>query len=278
MCEKVCALAHTSRRVRSRQLRRARVRIIVFLFDRKGNFLSNKKTAPISGNCLNQEERQTGLEPATSTLARWRTTNCTTVAFTFRCVSATKFIISYVFIKCKHFFHFFYIFMKKKLPLLHITQLTYPVLHPSQNESRRNIPAAFVSALLQNLAVVMSSTHIFRIAQRSAIVFQPRLLAGNRMLHSCRMVAATNRCYCKLYISKPLSHRNIQMHKTKQDHIMKPASNPLLRRLFLRQIRYDQQKKNCCCKNHHWSSHMLTLFSQSCANRDPVFLMCLLSL
>ena len=27
------------------------------------------------------EERQTGLEPATSTLARWRTTNCTTVAF-----------------------------------------------------------------------------------------------------------------------------------------------------------------------------------------------------
>ena len=26
------------------------------------------------------EERQTGLEPATSTLARWRTTNCTTVA------------------------------------------------------------------------------------------------------------------------------------------------------------------------------------------------------
>ena len=86
-----------------------------FLFDRKGNFLSNKKTAPISGNCLNQEERQTGLEPATSTLARWRTTNCTTVAFTFRCISATKFIISYVFIKCKHFFHFFYIFMKKKI-------------------------------------------------------------------------------------------------------------------------------------------------------------------
>ena len=29
------------------------------------------------------EERQTGLEPATSTLARWRTTNCTTVAFSF---------------------------------------------------------------------------------------------------------------------------------------------------------------------------------------------------
>ena len=27
------------------------------------------------------EERQTGLEPATSTLARWRTTNCTTIAF-----------------------------------------------------------------------------------------------------------------------------------------------------------------------------------------------------
>ena len=27
------------------------------------------------------EERQTGLEPATSTLARWRTSNCTTVAF-----------------------------------------------------------------------------------------------------------------------------------------------------------------------------------------------------
>ena len=27
------------------------------------------------------EERQTGLEPATSTLAKWRTTNCTTVAF-----------------------------------------------------------------------------------------------------------------------------------------------------------------------------------------------------
>ena len=26
-------------------------------------------------------ERMTGLEPATSTLARWRTTNCTTVAF-----------------------------------------------------------------------------------------------------------------------------------------------------------------------------------------------------
>ena len=83
MCEKVCALAHTSRRARSRQrqLRRARVRIIVFLFDRKENFLSNKKTAPISGNCLNQEERQTGLEPATSTLARWRTTNCTTIAY-----------------------------------------------------------------------------------------------------------------------------------------------------------------------------------------------------
>ena len=27
------------------------------------------------------EERQTGLEPATSTLARWRTTNCTTIAY-----------------------------------------------------------------------------------------------------------------------------------------------------------------------------------------------------
>ena len=26
------------------------------------------------------KERQTGLEPATSTLARWRTTNCTTIA------------------------------------------------------------------------------------------------------------------------------------------------------------------------------------------------------
>ena len=27
------------------------------------------------------KERQTGLEPATSTLARWRTTNCTTIAY-----------------------------------------------------------------------------------------------------------------------------------------------------------------------------------------------------
>ena len=89
------------------------------------------------------------------------------------------------FYKMQALFSFFlYFYAEKKLPLLHITQLTYPVLHPSQNESRRNIPAAFVSALLQNLAVVMSSTHIFRIAQRSAIVFQPRLLAGNRMLHS----------------------------------------------------------------------------------------------
>ena len=36
-------------------------------------------------------ERQTGLEPATSTLARWRTTNCTTIAhqvyFMFSCSS-----------------------------------------------------------------------------------------------------------------------------------------------------------------------------------------------
>ncbi len=30
---------------------------------------------------LRAEERQTGLEPATSTLARWRTTNCTTIAY-----------------------------------------------------------------------------------------------------------------------------------------------------------------------------------------------------
>ena len=34
-----------------------------------------------------KKERQTGLEPATSTLARWRTTNCTTIAFLcFFCV------------------------------------------------------------------------------------------------------------------------------------------------------------------------------------------------
>ena len=30
------------------------------------------------------KERQTGLEPATSTLARWRTTNCTTIAYVIR--------------------------------------------------------------------------------------------------------------------------------------------------------------------------------------------------
>ena len=77
--------------------------------------MKNKKNLEFSRFFCDQEERQTGLEPATSTLARWRTTNCTTVAFTFRCVSATKFIISYVFIKCKHFFHFFYIFMQKKI-------------------------------------------------------------------------------------------------------------------------------------------------------------------
>ena len=33
---------------------------------------------------LRAEERQTGLEPATSTLARWRTTNCTTIAYKIR--------------------------------------------------------------------------------------------------------------------------------------------------------------------------------------------------
>ena len=35
----------------------------------------------LSGKNLRAEERQTGLEPATSTLARWRTTNCTTIAY-----------------------------------------------------------------------------------------------------------------------------------------------------------------------------------------------------
>ena len=33
------------------------------------------------------KERQTGLEPATSTLARWRTTNCTTIASIKLCSS-----------------------------------------------------------------------------------------------------------------------------------------------------------------------------------------------
>ena len=45
----------------------------------------------ITTTCNVFSERQTGLEPATSTLARWRTTNCTTIAhqvyFMFSCSS-----------------------------------------------------------------------------------------------------------------------------------------------------------------------------------------------
>ena len=43
------------------------------------------------------KKRQTGLEPATSTLARWRTTNCTTVACS-GIEPATKIIIGHVFL------------------------------------------------------------------------------------------------------------------------------------------------------------------------------------
>ena len=39
------------------------------------------KTKSSQEKTLRAEERQTGLEPATSTLARWRTTNCTTIAY-----------------------------------------------------------------------------------------------------------------------------------------------------------------------------------------------------
>ena len=44
---------------------------------------------------LRAEERQTGLEPATSTLARWRTTNCTTIAFD--CLTRKQVILYYGF-------------------------------------------------------------------------------------------------------------------------------------------------------------------------------------
>ena len=61
-------------------------------------------------------ERQTGLEPATSTLARWRTTNCTTIAhqvyFMFSC-SSERYLVYRNFlimsISFSRFFEFFFL-------------------------------------------------------------------------------------------------------------------------------------------------------------------------
>ena len=50
----------------------------------------NKKNLEKIKVLLRLKERQTGLEPATSTLARWRTTNCTTVAFVCCCMSQRR--------------------------------------------------------------------------------------------------------------------------------------------------------------------------------------------
>ena len=51
---------------------------LLLMENAKNKRLPNPRKPLITGLL---EERQTGLEPATSTLARWRTTNCTTVAF-----------------------------------------------------------------------------------------------------------------------------------------------------------------------------------------------------
>ena len=81
-------------------------------------FYRYKKRRPFNQDLL--QERQTGLEPATSTLARWRTTNCTTIAYVCAFIR-TILTIHYIY----GFVNSLFVFVCETFPHIHLLLSVY---------------------------------------------------------------------------------------------------------------------------------------------------------